>query len=175
MPWTSFLYVKISAMNLYKEIFGKLERAKIDYVIVGGVAVNLYGYARFTGDIDILLALNIENLNKMDKLMKSIGYSERQPVPIRDLSDSKLLDKHLKDKGMRAFTYVSSDMPQLDVDVIIEESKNFEKFKEHGNLIEVWDMKLPVVSIDDLICMKKKTGREKDIADAAALLKLKEL
>ena len=107
--------------------------------------------------------------------MKSIGYSERQPVSIRDLSDSKLLDKHLKDKGMRAFTYVSSDMPQLDIDVVIEESKNFERFKKRANYVEVWDMKLPVVSIDDLIDMKKKTGREKDTLDVTALLKLKEL
>lgn len=67
--------------------------------------------------------------------MKKIGYSERQPVSI-------LLEKHLKEKGMRAFTYVSSDMPQLDVDVIVEESKNFEKFKKHESLVEIWDMRL---------------------------------
>lgn len=44
-------------MNLCKEIFQQLEKARILYVIVGGVAVNLYGYSRFMGDIEALLKL----------------------------------------------------------------------------------------------------------------------
>lgn len=45
-------------MNIYAEIFKAFNDAKIAYLIIGGVAVNLYGYNRFTGDIDILLALD---------------------------------------------------------------------------------------------------------------------
>lgn len=63
-------------MNLYKKIFKELEDAKIQYLIVGDVAVNLYGYSRFTGDIDILLALTPTNLSKMQKLMHNLGYVE---------------------------------------------------------------------------------------------------
>ena len=51
-------------MNIYAEIFKAFNNAKIEYLIVGGVAVNLYGYNRFTGDIDILLALDKINLEK---------------------------------------------------------------------------------------------------------------
>jgi predicted nucleotidyltransferase len=98
-------------MNIYAEIFKAFNGAKIEYLIVGGVAVNLYGYNRFTGDIDIL----------------------------------------------------------------VEESLVFEKQFEKRTKIKVWDMQLPVVSLENLIGMKKKANRQKDIDDVKALLELKNL
>jgi hypothetical protein len=50
-------------MNLYRNLFSKLNQAKIEYLVVGGVAVNLHGFRRFTGDLDILVLINPENLN----------------------------------------------------------------------------------------------------------------
>lgn len=41
--------------------------------------------------------------------------------------------------------------------------------------IEVWDIKLPVISLENLISMKKKANRKKDIEDVKALLELKNL
>jgi len=162
-------------MNLYKKIFKQLEKADIKYVIVGGVAVNLYGYSRFTGDIDILIALNKSNLNKFDKLMHSIGYAERQPVRVKELGDAEKLKELVNKKGLKAFTFVSADKPLLDIDIIIQESMDFEKYYKRKNVVNVWDISLPVCHIDDLIEMKKAISRDKDLLDIKALLKLKSL
>lgn len=162
-------------MNFYKEIFLKLDEAKIRYLIVGGVAVNLYGYSRFTGDIDIVLSLDKKNLEKLSKLMHELGYTERQPISVKDLGDPKKLKDFVKKKGMKAFTFVSGNKPQLDIDIIVEESLNFEKFYTKKTIIGVWGLALPVLDIDDLIEMKKDTARDKDKIDIEALLKLKEL
>ncbi len=162
-------------MNLYKKIFKELEEAKINYLIVGGVAVNLYGYARFTGDIDILLALNPVNLAKMDKLMRKLDYVERIPVNIKELGNKAKLDEFVKKKGLKAYTYISNTQPQLDIDIIVKESSHFKDYDKKKTIIKVWDMELPVVSIDDLIKMKKATKRNKDMLDLEALLKLKKL
>lgn len=160
-------------MNLYKRIFGALNEADIKYLIVGGVAVNLYGYTRFTGDIDILMALDSENLNKMDKLMHAMGYVERLPIKLQDLGDAKLVEKYLEEKGMTAFTYISSGDLQLDIDILAGESLKFDDYREVKNVVQAWDLELPVVSIDDLIGMKQRAGRDQDLIDLEMLLKLK--
>lgn len=161
-------------MNIYKHIFSALEKAKIAYLIVGGVAVNLYGYQRFTGDIDIILLLDAENLKKVDKAMEDLGYIGRQPVSIQELGDKKKLEQFVTEKGLKAYSFMSSENPPIVLDIIIDESRHFSKFARKKSLIQVWDMILPVISIDDLIGMKKKAGRDKDLIDLEALLKLKE-
>lgn len=162
-------------MNLYKKVFRNLEEAKIKYLIVGGVAVNLYGYSRFTGDIDILLALSPANLQKMDKLMQDLGYIERIPVSVKELGDKKKLNEFMKKKGLKAYTYISNNEPQLDIDIIVKESMDFDEFFKRKTVVKVWEMELPVVGIDDLIKMKKKARRDKDNLDIEALLQLKDL
>ena len=162
-------------MNIYAEIFKAFNNAKIEYLIVGGVAVNLYGYNRFTGDIDILLALDKKNLEKMDKLMKKLGYTPRLPVQIHELRDTKKLKKWIREKGLKAYTFINNRQPQLDIDILVEESLTFEKHYKKRTKIEVWDIKLPVISLENLISMKKKTNRPKDMEDVKALLELKNL
>lgn len=162
-------------MNLYAKVFTALNKAKIEYLIVGGVAVNLHGYTRFTGDIDILLTLSPDNLTKMDNTMKKMGYVERLPITIHGLSDPKKLKKYLKDKNMKAFTYISNKQLALDVDIITEESLDFAGFNKKKKVVHVWNLDLPVIGIDDLIGMKKKAGRNEDKFDVEALLKLKML
>lgn len=49
-------------MNLFEKVFRELNKAKVKYLVVGGVAVNLYGYLRFTGDLDLLILLNEEKI-----------------------------------------------------------------------------------------------------------------
>ena len=60
-------------MGYFEKVFRALNKEKVKYIVVGGVAVNLYGYARFTGDIDILLLLEEGNLEKMDRVMKKMA------------------------------------------------------------------------------------------------------
>ncbi|PIZ76231.1 hypothetical protein COY05_01970 [Candidatus Peregrinibacteria bacterium CG_4_10_14_0_2_um_filter_38_24] len=162
-------------MNVYAEIFDVFNKAKIKYLIVGGVAVNLYGYARFTGDVDILLALDSENLKRMNKLMEKRGYVPRLPVELHDLSDEKKLKNWIKTKGLKAYTFISADKPHLDIDILVEDSLVFEKHYKDKTVVEAWKVKLPVVSLDYLIAMKQNAGRDKDILDLKELLKLKDL
>jgi hypothetical protein len=43
---------------IYEEIFREFEKAKVRYLFVGGVAINLYGYVRLTMDLDIMAVLS---------------------------------------------------------------------------------------------------------------------
>lgn len=160
-------------MNPYKEIFLSLVENKIKFLIVGGVAINLHGVDRFTGDIDILLALDEKNLKRMEKTMEKLGYIQRLPVKLHELNNRKKVETWLRTKGMTAYTFLSEDKLNLDIDIIAAKSLDFDKYYKKRLDLRVWDIVLPVVSMEDLIDMKKEAGRNRDLLDLEELLKLK--
>ncbi|MFC1615805.1 nucleotidyl transferase AbiEii/AbiGii toxin family protein [Patescibacteria group bacterium] len=162
-------------MNLFEEVFRALNKERVKYLVVGGVAVNLHGYMRFTGDLDILLLLEEKNLKKMGKVMENLGYSERLPVSILDLSDKKMVKNWLKEKNMRAFSFMPPKDNPLQIDIITEESLKFENIFDRKITKKISGVSIPVVSIEDLIKMKKKAKRSQDLIDLEALIELKGL
>ncbi|MFZ6016204.1 MAG: nucleotidyltransferase [Nitrospirota bacterium] len=70
----------------YLAIFRRLNEKGIRYIVVGGVAVNLYGIPRMTYDIDLLLDLEDENLKRFLKLLKGWGFKPKVPVDIMDFA-----------------------------------------------------------------------------------------
>lgn len=63
----------------------------------------------------------------------------------------------------------------LEIDIIIEESLKFDTMKKNRVIKSVQGVKIPILSIKDLLRMKRKAGRENDIRDIQALLHLKGL
>ncbi len=160
-------------MNIFEQVFKALNKHKVDYMVVGGVAVNLHGFLRFTGDLDLLLLLDEKNLEKMNTVMKELKYSERLPVSIMSLKDHAQVKKWLKEKNMKAFTFNPPYENPLQVDIVIEESLKFEKMKMGKITKKVEGVSIPLVSIDQLIRMKRKANRAQDLIDLKALVKLK--
>ena len=137
--------------------------------------MNLHGYPRFTNDIDILLALDDANLHAMAGVMHKLGYEKRLPVDIQELGDEKKVKAWIKGKRLVAYTFINAKEPQFNIDVLVGASFQFNRYKAEQMIAEVWDLRIPVVSIDDLIAMKRQTERGKDIQDVVALLELKGL
>ena len=69
----------------YEDVFAALNKSKIRYVVVGGVAVNLYGHIRTTLDLDILIALDEENRAKFYDAMKDLRFKTMKPKLAKDL------------------------------------------------------------------------------------------
>lgn len=162
-------------MDSYKRVLEALQNADVDYIIVGGVAMNLLGCPRFTNDIDILVALDADNLESMKKAMVSLGYEQRIPLALEELGDEKKAVAFVKEKNLLAYTFFNPNDPLYSVDVIVERSLDFDVYKKNRTYADVWGMSLPVVSIDDLIGMKQESEREKDALDVAMLLEYKGL
>ncbi|MDD4286843.1 MAG: nucleotidyl transferase AbiEii/AbiGii toxin family protein [Candidatus Peribacteraceae bacterium] len=162
-------------MDSYEHIFRMLNASGVCYLIVGGVAMNLLGCPRFTNDIDILLALDRENLRAMKKAMKAMGYEQRVPLALDELGDEKKALKLTNEKNLLAYTFYNPNEPLYSIDVIVGPSLEFNRYKVNQLNIDVWGLSLPVVSIDDLIGMKKQSDREKDALDVATLLEYKGL
>lgn len=159
-------------MSMYN-LLDILSGAKIDYVLVGGLAVALHGYQRVTMDVDVVLALNDENLSKFIDCAKSAKLKPVLPIPIDSLRDAALIDLWHREKGMLAFALRGPDMMATVIDVLVRPVISFEELKRNAVTRRIGPLSIPVASIDDLISLKTGTGRSKDVLDIEELHKIK--
>ena len=59
-------------MNEFLKVFEAFHRKDVNYILIGGVAMNIHGFGRATGDIDIFVTLVPENLDKLRQALYSI-------------------------------------------------------------------------------------------------------
>jgi predicted nucleotidyltransferase len=159
-------------MIIYEEIFRAFQKQKVKYVLVGGIAVNLLGAMRSTVDLDILVDMSDDNLKKIVEIMKDQGYRVKQPVDPMKIADKKTREEWIEKKHMKALNFYKEGELK-EVDLIIESPVSFEEAERNIVHIKIDDLKLPVISIDDLIKMKKKTGRAVDKLDIEELTNIK--
>ncbi len=160
-------------MFFYEGILKAFQKQKVKYVLVGGFAVNLLGSMRSTADLDILVEMSDDNLKKIVKILKKYGYCVRQPVDPMKITDKEIRRHWIKNKHMKAFNFYKEDELK-EVDIIIESPVSFEEAKKSSISIKIDKLTLPVISINKLIKMKKKTGRTIDKLDIEELKKIKE-
>lgn len=160
---------------IYEELFREFELKGVRYLVVGGVAVNLYGYVRLTMDLDIMVDLSRENLSKIIDVMEKFGYTPRVPVSPHEFISTEKRDEWIKDKGAVVFTFINLQTPFKHLDIFLSNPINFEKAYLRRETINVLDIKIDIASLDDLIEMKKLAGRERDMEDIHHLEKIKEL
>lgn len=158
----------------YLEIFKAFNERGIRYIVVGGVAVNLHGIPRMTYDIDILLDMEESNIKRFIELMKEWGFKPRVPVPIDDFADESKRRNWVHNKNMKAFTFVNPDWAISEIDVIIESPVDYRKAINTTINLSAGNLTIPVLSINDLIAMKKGTGRKHDQIDVEYLEKMKD-
>ncbi|MEW5757903.1 MAG: DUF6036 family nucleotidyltransferase [Candidatus Omnitrophota bacterium] len=157
----------------YLGIFKELNKRKIKYIVVGGMAINLYGIPRMTYDLDFILLLENNNIKKFITLMKKWGFKPKVPVNIMDFSNKDKRNDWIKNKNMKAFNLVNLNWGIAEIDIIIDSPVNYEKAYKNIKYISLRNTQIPTIGIDDLIKMKHKTGRKQDLADVKTLMKLK--
>lgn len=151
-------------MMLYEEIFREFQKKRVKYVLVGGLAYNLLGAYRGTADMDIILKISDENLRKVVSILKKRGYRVRQPVDPMQIADKKTREDWINNKHMKAFNFYKDDELK-EIDIIIETPVSYEKAEKTAKHVELNGISIPVISIDNLIKMKKKAGRDIDKLD----------
>lgn len=157
----------------YLAILKKLNEKGIRYIVVGGIAVNLYGIPRMTYDIDLIIDLEDKNLGKFLKLLKGWGFRPKVPVDIMDFAKKENRDEWIKNKNMKAFNLVNPEWAISEIDIVIDSPVDYDKAHKRTNKVKLHGVTIPVVSIDDLIKMKEKTDRQQDKADIRYLKELK--
>lgn len=153
----------------YEELFEKLNKSGVDYVVVGGVALVLHGVVRLTADLDLMVHLEEGNLSKFVNIMNELGYRPKVPVKAEEFINAKNRATWIKEKNMKVFSFFHPERPINLVDVLVEEPVDYNIIKSEAVKIISGSVSIPVVSVRNLIKLKEISGRPQDIADIAAL------
>jgi len=150
-----------------------LNDAGVQYLIVGGLAVNAHGYERLTVDVDLVIGLQQENIIRGLHALLAIGYQLCIPVTPEDFSRSELREQWRREKNMLVLQLRSDRHRRTPVDVFVHEPFDFAVEYARAK----WETlangeRAPVVCYESLLAMKKEAGRPKDLLDIEALRKL---
>ena len=145
-----------------------LDRHRVEFVIIGGIAGWLHGSTTITNDFDICYARNTPNLQRLAAALRDLNATlrrVREHVPFR-------LDAATLRAGMN-FTFETEFGP---FDCLGEVSGNFdyEQLIRNADLLSVFGSRVAVASLDDLIRMKRAAGRNKDLIEIENLSALRE-
>lgn len=160
---------------IFERIFKSFEDANLSYAVIGGIAVNLHGYNRLTGDLDIIIALNDENISKFVVIVNELGLIPRLPVELNDFPNSEIRQSWINEKNMKVFSVYNPVNPLEHVDIKIDNPENIEGYLKRAETVNAGDINISVVSIEDLITLKKEAGRDRDLVDIRALERIKRL
>jgi len=153
----------------FQSIFKELNTQKIDYLVVGGLAVNFHGVPRMTYDIDLMILLQQENISKFVTKLTDWGYRPKIPVNPMDIADEAKRKSWVQEKRMKAINFYSETLPIGEIDIIFDSLIPYDELKSRAVLIEIGSEKIPTVSIHDLIKLKQNSGRKQDLADVEYL------
>jgi predicted nucleotidyltransferase len=156
----------------YLDFFRALEREKVRYLVVGGVAVNLHGAERMTSDVDLMLALDAGNLRRFFAAVEEFGFKPVIPATLRQLCDAEMLERWVREKHMLAFALRPAEDTAPTVDILVRPIVAFEDAYPRRFEVVADGVTLSVAAAEDLITLKSGTGRQIDEADIRALRRL---
>lgn len=154
---------------LYGEVFKALNKARVKYVVAGGMAVVLYGYVRYTKDVDLIVHLKENNLSKLFDVLSRIGYRPKAPVTKDQFVDKKNMKRWQEEKGMIVFSFYHNKDPFKVIDMFVEEPIKFSSLYEKRTKVRAEGIVVPLISLDHLRMLKKRAGRPHDLDDLAQL------
>ncbi|NOT82346.1 MAG: hypothetical protein HOP01_06470 [Gallionella sp.] len=154
-------------------LINMLAEAKVEFVLVGGLAVALHGYQRVTMDVDVVLAMDADNLHKFLSVAKASDLRPTMPVDLDALANPKLIEQWYQEKGMLAFSLRGSEAMATVMDILVRPVVSFDDLRRDAAMVKVGLITIPVASIEHLIEMKTGTGRSKDLIDIEELRKIR--
>jgi hypothetical protein len=145
-----------------ERILRALAEHGVDYVLIGGLAVQTHGHVRTTIDADIIPAPDPTNLERLAAALRSLDARMLNPGEEDTLVDAKTLPR------ATIWQFTTRD-GGLDVMHEVPGGRPYAELSARALHVQLGDVDVPVVDLDDLIRMKLARGRPTDLADVAAL------
>jgi hypothetical protein len=141
-----------------------LQDHQVEYIMIGGYAINLHGYQRFTGDLDIWLKDTRENRHRLRVALSSL-----------DMGDYPMIESMQFVPGWTEF-YLNNG---LQLDILTEmkglEGYTFDECLQMASVADIDGVSIPFLHINQLIENKKVVNRPKDQIDVLALEQIRKL
>lgn len=155
------------------EIFRALNSHGVDYLIIGGLAVQAYGHVRTTQDVDVVVAPDAPNLERLAAALKWLG-ARLKGVDAHLLGIDPTNAVHLRDGANFGLATRAGGLDVWTDAAELKGARPWKELRERAVTAEVEGQSLRFVDRDDLIRMKLAAGREKDLQDIAALTSLED-
>lgn len=152
--------------HLLAEVAKILQRLKIPYLVTGGMAVLVWGRPRFTADIDIVVELKSENIDKLTSALSILGKAS--------YIDKNMVKDALKHGG--EFNFIHGETG-IKVDFWVVKKQEFELSRLTRRIAKnILKQKVYFISPEDLILSKlrwyKKNQSSRHVEDAESVLKI---
>jgi len=109
------------------------------------------------------------NLRRLVRALESLGYRPRVPVRLEDFVSAENRQRWQKEKGMVVFSVTRGDSDPLTIDIMIDPPVDFDRAYRRRSVLRADTLRLSVLSIEDLITLKRFASRDQDLADVQAL------
>ncbi len=148
--------------NEVLQLCGALEKHEVLYILVGGFAINLNGFNRFTVDIDIWIKDSKENRNSLKKALEEVGLGNLEGIETTQFIH-----------GWTNITLASG----MELDIMTElagfKDIDFDACYKVAPTAEMFKVKVRFLHLNHLIANKKAAGRSKDLIDVIELEKIR--
>lgn len=141
------------------DVCSRLNTHGANYVLVGANALQLWGHARATRDIDILIENTVANASRVLVALGEVGFGLARAW----------LAKEIVAKPVT----IVGDSPRVDI-LTVAWSVHYREARRDAAVFTVEGVDIPTASIDHLIA-SKRTGRLQDAADIEVLEEIKRL
>jgi hypothetical protein len=146
-----------------------LHENQVEYVVFGALAMVFYGFVRNTEDLDIVVAPDKENLDRVAEWLMSID-AVLKLNPARGFGPRERWGLH---KGSNAT--VLTPLGQIDVVQRIEGMPGWEELVAQAEVYEFEGQTVRVMNRATLIELKRRRGSAQDLADIETIEQLEEL
>jgi predicted nucleotidyltransferase len=148
-------------------ILAELDRAGVEFLVIGGVAVGFHGYVRATKDVDIVPAPDSRNIQRLAGVLRELdaeieGAEDFKGDELPDPLDSEVL-------GQGGNWVLSTRLGRFDVMQWIGESALWEMLAPAAVAAEVGGLLIRFASYEDLVSLKEMAGRPEDLTDLQRL------
>ena len=143
----------------FRDFLKALNDNDVKYIMVGGLAVVLHGYARVTGDMDIWVECTAENYKKL------VSAFQQFHMPVFDMTLEKFL--HVKESDVFSF---GRNPVGIDIMTTVK-GLNFNEAYKLSSIFNDEGLPIRLIHINQLIEAKKAAGRLKDLDDIQQLQK----
>jgi hypothetical protein len=135
----------------FKEFLKLLASNGVEYLLIGGYAVNIYGYVRTTNDMDVWINVHPENAAGVVRTLRQFGFAPAQLTPELFLTPDNV---------------IRMGLPPLRIEILTSVSGvEFDACYKERQMIQIDDLLVPVISLPRLKENKAASGRAKDLAD----------
>lgn len=145
-----------------ERILRALAEHEVEYVLIGGLAVQTHGHVRTTNDADLIPAPDPANLERLARTLRSLDARVLNVGEEDTEIDAKMLPR------ATIWQFASRD-GGIDVMHEVPGGRSYEELSKGAMHVQLGDVDVPVVALDDLIRMKLARGRPVDLEDVASL------